>query len=62
MYVGTVKRKKNVSIGHFIIQAARPRAIITPPPPQQIEPVSLIYLYKSSFLVDTLSRMGFCSS
>ena len=60
MFVGTDKNEKVASIGHSIIQATRPRAVIAP---LQIGLASqLHFLYKSRFLVDTLSTMGFCSS
>lgn len=60
LFVGTDKNEKVASIGHAIIQATRPRAVIAP---LQVGLASqLHFLYKSRFLVDTLSTMGFCSS
>ena len=60
MLVGVDKDEKVASIGHSIVQAVPPGAVVAP---LQIGLASqLHYLYKSRFIVDTLSTMGFCSS
>lgn len=60
LLVGTHKHEKVASIGLSIIQAVRPRAVLAP---LQIGlATQLHHLYRSRFLVDTLSVMGFGSS
>lgn len=60
LFVGTDKQEKVAAIGHAVIQAVRPRAVVAP---LQIGLASqLHHLYKSRFLIDTLSVMGFSSS
>ena len=60
LFVGKDNRRKIASIGHAIIQAVRPRAVVAP---LQISlSVQMHHLYRSRFLVDTLCQMGFCSS
>ena len=51
---------KIASIGQAVIQASRPRVLITP---LQIGlGVQMHHHFSSKFLVDTLYRLGFCSS
>lgn len=60
LFVGTDKHEKVAAIGQSIIQAVRPRTVVAP---LQIGlAAQLHHLYKSKFLVDTLSVMGFGSS
>jgi hypothetical protein len=60
LFVGTDRNEKVAAIGQSIIQAVRPRALIVP---LQIGlAIQLHHLYKSRFLIDTLSEMGFTSS
>ena len=60
LFVGTDKDEKVAAIGQSIIQAVRPRALVVP---LQIGlATQLHHLYKSRFLIDTLSVMGFSSS
>ena len=60
LFVGKDTQKKVASIGHAIIQAVRPRAVLAP---LQIGlSVQMHHLNRSRFLVDTLCQMGFCSS
>ena len=60
LFVGTDKDEKIAAIGQTIIQAVRPRAVVAP---LQIGlATQLHHLYKSRFLIDTLSVMGFSSS
>jgi len=60
LFVGTDKAEKVAAIGQSIIQAVRPRAVVVP---LQIGlSTQLHHLYKSRFLIDTLSVMGFSSS
>jgi len=60
MLAGVEKYEKVVSIDHSIVKAVRPRAVVAP---LQIGlAFQLYYLYKSKFIVVTLSTMGFCSS
>ena len=51
---------KVASIGQAIIQAARPRVILAPL--QVGLAVQLHHHFASRFLIDTLYRLGFCSS
>ena len=51
---------KVASIGQAIIQAARPRVILAPL--QVGLAVQLHHHFASRFLIDTLHRLGFCSS
>ena len=60
---GLLASKDNVkvaSIGQAIIQAARPRVILAPL--QVGLAVQLHHHFASRFLIDTLHRLGFCSS
>ena len=51
---------KVASVGQAIIQAARPRVILAPL--QLGLAVQLYHHFASRFLIDTLHRLGFCSS
>lgn len=60
LFVGIDKDEKVASIGQAIIQAVRPKVLVVP---LQIGLASqLHHVFKSKFLVDTLSVMGFGSS
>ena len=60
LFVGKETEQKVASIGHAIIQAVLPRAVIAP---LQIGlAVQMHHLNRSRFIVDTLNKMGFCSS
>ena len=60
IFVGEKKPRKVASIGQAIIQAARPRSVLAPL--QVGLGIQTHHLYRSRFIVDTLSAMGFCSS
>ena len=60
LLVGKNIRKKEASIGQSIIQGARPRALLAPL--QLGLAVQMHHHFRSRFLIDTLSAMGFCSS
>ena len=60
LFVGKDTRRKVAAVGHAIIQAVRPRAVIAP---LQIGlAVQIHHLYRSKIIVDTLHKMGFGSS
>ena len=60
LFVEKDNRRKVASIGQAIIQAARPRTVLAP---LQIGlGVQAHHMYRSKFIVDTLSEMGFCAS
>ena len=60
LFVGKDTRCKVAAVGLAIIQAVRPRAVIAP---LQIGlAVQIQHLYRSKNIVDTLHKMGFCSS
>ena len=60
IFVGKTVDLKIASIGHAIIQAARPQAVIAP---LQIGlGVQMHHHFASRYLIDTLNAMGFCSS
>ena len=60
LFVGCGKQEKVEAIGQAVVQAVRPRAVVAP---LQIGLASqLHHLYKSRFLIETVSGMGFCSS
>ena len=59
LFVGD-SSKKVASVGQAIVQGARPRAVVAPL--QIALSVQMHHLYRSKFLVDSLSAMGFCSS
>ena len=59
LFVGD-SSKKVASVGQAIDQGARPRAVVAPS--QIALSVQMHHLYRSKFLVDSLSAMGFCSS
>ena len=60
LFIGKDTRRKVAAVGHAIIQAVRPRAVIAPL--QVGLAVQIHHLYRSKFIVDTLHEMGFCSS
>ena len=60
LFIGKDARHKVVAVGHAIIQAVRPRAVIALL--QVGLAVQIHHLYRSKFIVDTLHEMGFCSS
>jgi len=60
LFVGKDTKLKEAAIGHCIVQAVRPRAVIAP---LQLGLAVQLHLdYGSRFLIDTLSELGFCSS
>ena len=60
LFVGQDTRCKVAAVGLAIIQAVHPRAVIAP---LQIGlAVQIQQLYRSKNIVDTLHKMGFCSS
>lgn len=60
LFTGIDTRRKVASIGHAVVQAVRPRAVVAP---LQIGlALQMHHLYRSRFLIDTLFQMGFCSS
>ena len=60
LLVGKDKSRKEASIGQAIVQGVRPRSVITPL--QVGLAVQMHYHFRSRFLIDTLSAMGYCSS
>ena len=60
LLVGKDTRKKESIIGHSIIQAVRPRTVIAPLQLGLV--VQMHQHYRSRFLIDSLSAMGYCSS
>ena len=60
MFVGVKKDIKVAAIGQAIVQATKPTKIISP---LQIGlGIQIHLLFRSRFLIDTLNRLGFCSS
>ena len=60
MFVGVKKDRKVAAIGQAIVQATKPTKIISP---LQIGlGIQMHLLFRSRFLIDTLNRLGFCSS
>ena len=60
LFVGGNREKKIASIGHAIMQAVRPNAIIAP---LQIGlAVQMHHLTRSKFIINLLNKMGFCCS
>ena len=60
LFVGTNKHEKVASTGQCIIQALRPKVVLAP---LHIGlSVRMHHMYKSKFLVDTVSVMGFGAS
>ena len=60
LFVGKDTIRKVAAVGLAIIQAVRPRPVIAP---LQIGlAVQIQHLYRSKIIVDTLHKMGFCSS
>ncbi|KAG7178151.1 hypothetical protein Hamer_G003931 [Homarus americanus] len=60
LFVGKETRRKVAGIGHAIVQAVRPRAVVAPL--QDGLAVQVHHMYRSQFLVDTLHEMRFSSS
>lgn len=60
IFVGKDSSRKVAGIGHAIVQAARPRAVVAPL--QLGLAVQAHHMYRSRFLIDTLHGMGFSSS
>lgn len=60
LFVGKDTRTKVASIGQSVVQAVRPRAVVAPL--QLGLSVQIHHHFRSRFLVDSLSAMGFCSS
>ena len=60
LLVGKDTRRKEASIGQTIIQAVRPRIVIVPL--QVGLAVQMHHHFRSRFLIDILSAMGYCSS
>ena len=60
LVVGKDTQRKVASIGHAIIQAVRPRKVLAPL--QLGLAVQMHHHFRSRFLIDTLSAMGYCSS
>ena len=60
LLVGKDIRRKQASIGHCIIHAVRPRTVIAPL--QLGLAVQMHHHFRSRFLIDSLSAMGYCSS
>ena len=60
LFVGKDTSRKVAGIGQAVVQAVRPRAVIAP---LQIGlAVQMHHMYRSRFLIDSLSTMGFSSS
>ncbi|KAG7156410.1 hypothetical protein Hamer_G006161 [Homarus americanus] len=59
LFVGKETSRKVAGIGHAIVQAVRPRAVVAPL--QVGLAVQVHHMYRSQFLVDTLHEMGFSS-
>ena len=60
LLVGKDTRKQEASIGHIIVQGVRPRAVIAPL--QICLAIQMHHHFRSKFLIDILSAMGYCSS
>ena len=60
LFVGKDPSTKVAGIGQAVVQAVRPRAAIAPL--QLGFSVHMHHLYRSRFLIDSLSVMGFASS
>ena len=60
LFAGQNTEKKQASLGHAIIQAARPRGIIAPL--QLGLAIQMHHHFGSKFLVDSLHQHGFCCS
>jgi hypothetical protein len=58
--IGKTHTKKVASIGHAIVQAARPRVVVAPL--QLGLAVQMHHHFGSRFLIDSLYQHGFCSS
>ncbi|XP_073423248.1 uncharacterized protein [Dendrobates tinctorius] len=60
LFVGKDIHRKVASIGQSVVQTVRPRAVVAPL--QLGLAVQLHHHFRSRFLVDSLSAMGYCSS
>ncbi|KAI3379074.1 hypothetical protein SNEBB_002215 [Seison nebaliae] len=60
LFVGMDTSRKVAGIGQAVVQAVRPRAIIAPL--QLGLAVQMHHMYRSRFLIDSLSTLGFSSS
>ena len=60
LFVGKDTSRKVAGIGQAVVQAVRPRAVIAPL--QLGVAVQMHHLYRSQFLIDSLSTMGFALS
>ena len=60
LFVGKDTSRKVAGIGQAVVQAVRPRAVIAPL--QLGVAVQMHHLYRSWFLIDSLSTIGFASS
>ena len=60
LFVGKDTSRKVAGIGQAVVQAARPRAVIAPL--QLGVAVQMHHLYRSRFLIDSLSTIEFASS
>ena len=60
MLVGKDTRKQEACIGHIIVQGVRPRAVIVPLPIGLA--IQMHHHFRSKFLIDILSAMGYCTS
>lgn len=60
LFTGKDTHRKVASIGQTIVQAVHPRAVLTPL--QVGLAVQMHHHFRSKFLIDVLSAMGFCSS
>ena len=60
LFVGKDTSTKVAGIGQAVVQAVRPRAVIAPL--QLGLSVQMRHLYRSQFLINSLSTMGFASS
>lgn len=60
LFAGKDTPRKVASIGQTIVQAVRPRAVLAPL--QVGLAAQMHYHFRSKFLIDVLSAMGFCSS
>ena len=60
LFVGKDTSTQVAGIGQAVVQAVRPKAVIAPL--QLGLAVQLHHLYRSRFLIDSLSRMGFAST
>ena len=60
LIVGKSKGTKIASLGHCLVQCARPRAVLSPL--QFGLGVQMHHMFNSKFLIESLNSLGFCSS